>query len=308
MQSISSDVYGGADLGPGSIVRLVLESVVPHRLDDARWAELLSAESGRLATVVEEATRPGSKGSSTSPWVAAADASATRAQASAAAAQFAAVRAASPAAAAPPSLSLSMSASSSVAPSQPSPRATASVKSTDVSNQRTTVSLADFLSSLRLDVYAAALRNLGVESIEDLAEIRPEDFDQIGMRELHRRRLMDAVGRWKLSVPARQHTGAPTATPDSAPSPHSPGGHHVWHVSLMRRRHGLFFSISTYLAPYDIPRPPTFRNMPRLTVTSTITTTPRMLLNGRSQRRAEESLSTHLQPRQQNLTLSRQCT
>lgn len=249
LQSISSDVYGGADRGPGSIVRLVLESVVPHRLDDARWAELLSAESGRLASVVEEATRPGTIGSSTSPWVAAADASAARAQASAAAAQFAAVRAASPAAAAPPPLSLSMSASSSVAPSQPSPRATASVKSTEVSTERATVSLADFLSSLRLDVYAPALSNLGVESIEDLAEIRPEDFDQIGMRELHRRRLMDAVGRWKLSVPARQHTGTSTATPKSAPSPHSPGGH-VWHVSLMkRRRRGLLSSISNNLDP-----------------------------------------------------------
>jgi len=54
-------------------------------------------------------------------------------------------------------------------------------------------SLMVFLTSLRLESFLPALERLGAERIEDLKDVNDVELDAMGMRELHKRRLRDAL-------------------------------------------------------------------------------------------------------------------
>jgi hypothetical protein len=56
-----------------------------------------------------------------------------------------------------------------------------------------------FLESARLSEFAVALRNLGATSVLDLSDLTVPDFTTIGMRDLQRRRLLDALAQLSSS-------------------------------------------------------------------------------------------------------------
>jgi dihydrofolate reductase len=53
--------------------------------------------------------------------------------------------------------------------------------------------LHDYLSSKGLDVYFEALREYGIDSVADLSGLQPSDFDAIGVKPFHRKKLLQVV-------------------------------------------------------------------------------------------------------------------
>ena len=52
-----------------------------------------------------------------------------------------------------------------------------------------------FLTRHRLSKYAAGLAELGVDAVEDLADLEVGDLDEMGMKKLEKRRLLKAVSK-----------------------------------------------------------------------------------------------------------------
>lgn len=55
--------------------------------------------------------------------------------------------------------------------------------------------LHEFLRQLRLEGYEAALRSLGVEAVDDFADVTDDDLVEVGMKRVQRRRLRRALAR-----------------------------------------------------------------------------------------------------------------
>ena len=50
-----------------------------------------------------------------------------------------------------------------------------------------------FLQSIRLSEFGPALRSLGAETVQDLKDMTPQDYESIGMKKLHMNRMQQAL-------------------------------------------------------------------------------------------------------------------
>jgi hypothetical protein len=59
--------------------------------------------------------------------------------------------------------------------------------------------LITLVTAARLESFLPALEALGVESIDDLRDLNEQDFDKLGMKELHKRRLKEMLSTGKIA-------------------------------------------------------------------------------------------------------------
>ena len=85
-----------------------------------------------------------------------------------------------------------------------------------------TPTLEAFLEAARLADFAAPLRNMGATSIVDLIDLTALDFTRLGMKDLQRRRLKDALARYSIGG-----SGMAAASPTPSLSDPEPAGQGV---------------------------------------------------------------------------------
>lgn len=95
--------------------------------------------------------------------------------------------------------------------------ASVTTTSTSTNNKNSKENLQEFLVAVRLESFASAVADLGVDTVQDVTELTEEDLDSIGMKQLHKRRLKDAITKWK-----QDHHISSSSVPSKHPEIASP--------------------------------------------------------------------------------------
>jgi hypothetical protein len=195
LRALARDVYGDTESAP---LCLVLQCLLPHRLAEERFKALLDSltADGVAAAVPVAAAAPGAGAPEAAPAPPATEASPP------------------PAVAAPPppqqpqqqqsmvgggggtrldGRGIRVPANFEFASQAVSPRAREGAGAG--ADAQPPSSLAAFLAPLRLDTFIPSLEALGVRAVADLVECTDGDLEALGLRELQRRRLRDALAR-----------------------------------------------------------------------------------------------------------------